>query len=65
MKPITKNIIRGISGFIAVMSIFLACGEGETITSQLTWTGVWLALAFISGTIMKSTFTKEELEEKA
>ena len=60
-----KNIINGISGFVAIMSVFFACGEAATITSQLIWSGAWLALAGISVVVMNATFTEEDKEERA
>lgn len=60
-----KNIINGIFGVVAIMSVFFACGEASTITSQLIWSGAWLALAGISVAVMNATMSEEDMEENA
>lgn len=35
-----KEILKTILGFVGMMSLFLACGEGETILSQFLWSGM-------------------------
>lgn len=44
-----KSIIATILGFIAVMSLFLACGEADTSFNQIIWSGSWMLICLISG----------------
>ena len=60
-----KSAIQTILGLICFLSLIFACGEGETFTSQVLWSGGWLAVCAISGKLLGKTFTKEDMEEKA
>jgi hypothetical protein len=44
-----KSIIATILAAIAVIALFLACGEAETRGAQLLWSGSWMLVCFISG----------------
>jgi hypothetical protein len=59
-----KKILKGVLGVVCVMSLFLACGEGETLSSQLVWTLSWLSVATVSGVLCSKMMTEEELNEK-
>lgn len=44
-----KSIIATILGFIAVISLFLACGEADTSFNQILWSGSWMLVCFVCG----------------
>jgi hypothetical protein len=60
-----KEILKTILGFVGMMSLFLACGEGETILSQFLWSGSWMLVCFLSFKGFEKLMTDEEKEEKA
>lgn len=60
-----RTFIKNALGFICVMSLLLACGEGETLQAQIIWSASWLSVCVISGKLMTKLMTQEELEEKA
>jgi hypothetical protein len=44
-----KSIISSILAAIAVIALFLACGEADTAFNQILWSGSWMLVCFISG----------------
>lgn len=61
---VMKKILKGVLGVVCVMSLFLACGEGETPSSQLVWTLSWLSVSVVSGRWCSKMMTDEELNEE-
>ena len=60
-----KSIIRGIVGMATIMSLFLACAEADSATTQILWSGSWLLVCGISGKVFeKYCMTDEEKEEQ-
>lgn len=44
-----KSIIATILAAIAVLALFLACGEAETSFNQILWSGSWMLVCFLAG----------------
>lgn len=65
MKSKFYNIKKTALGLVVVGSLFLACSEAETLTSQLIWSSSMMAICYASGKLfVKKFMTKEELEER-
>lgn len=60
-----KSIIKTALGLAAITSLFMACGEAETMFNQILWSGSWMAICYLSGKALKNYMDKEELEEIA
>ena len=43
-------------------SLFLACGEAETILNQLLWSGSMMIICFASAKGLEALMTEEEKE---
>ena len=56
-----NEILKTILGFVGLMSLFLACGEGETLLGQLLWSGSWMLICLAS---MKGIEYLEKKEKK-
>lgn len=57
------KIMRTIYGMVAIMSLFLACGEAETATNQLLWSGSMMLICWLSGKGFEKYMTEEEKKE--
>ena len=55
-----KSIISTILAAIAVIALFLACGEAETMFNQVLWSGSWMLVCFISGKASTKYFNEED-----
>lgn len=44
-----KSIIATILAAIAVMALFIACGEADTSFNQILWSGSWMLVSFLAG----------------
>lgn len=58
------RILKNLFGFIAGMSLFLACAEAETAMTQLIWSGSMLLVCWISVKGFEKYMTDEEKAEK-
>lgn len=56
-----KSIIKYTLGMVAIISLFLACGEADIRSTQMLWSGSWMLVCFISGKAMTKYFDKEDL----
>ena len=44
-----KATLSTILAAIAVIALFLACGEADTSFNQILWSGSWMLICFICG----------------
>ena len=58
-----KSIISTILAAIAVIALFLACGEADTMFNQVLWSGSWMLICFICG--KGSTKLIEDIDKEA
>ena len=59
-----KSIIATALGFIAIMSMFIACGEADTSFNQILWSGSWIMVSFVCGKGSSKLINEIEKEEK-
>ena len=56
--------MKTICGMAATASLFLVCGEADSLIGQVLWTGSMLAIFAISAKGFEKCMTKEEKEER-
>lgn len=56
------KILKSVLGLTAMTSLFLACGEAETILNQLLWSGSMMIICFASAKGLEALMTEEEKE---
>ena len=44
-----KKALLIATAAIAVIALFLACGEADTSFNQILWSGSWMLICFICG----------------
>jgi hypothetical protein len=59
-----KEIKKTIYGLVVMVSIFLACGEAETMFNQILWSGSFLSIAALAARGFERNMTEEEKEER-
>lgn len=57
-----KSIISSVLAAIAVIALFLACGEAETSFNQILWSGSWMLVCFLAG--KGSTYFMDEVDKE-
>ena len=58
------SVKKSIYGFIAIISLFLACSEADTTFNQILWSGSMLLISGISAKGFEKHMTTEEKEER-
>ena len=58
------KILRTVYGFVAVMSLFLACAEADTITTQVIWSCSMMLVSGLSAKGFEKYMTEEEKNER-
>lgn len=59
-----KEIKKNIYGLVGMSSLFLACGEAETMFMQILWSGAMLTITALAARGFCNNMTEEEKEER-